>query len=203
MSGKKIHNEKRNVKAVFLDRDGTINEEVSYLSRIEDIKLIPGSCEGIKRLVSHGFKVIVVTNQSGVARGYFDETRVREINRAIGHMLEECGALVHGWYYCPHHPDGTKEEYRLKCSCRKPAPGLIKQAADDMGIDCAGSFMVGDSPRDIEAGITAGCRPLLVRTGYGDKAYKSGDLSRFRGMDIHVFDDLNAASYWIVDNKGD
>jgi D-glycero-D-manno-heptose 1,7-bisphosphate phosphatase len=190
-------------RAVFLDRDGTINEEVSYLSRVEDIRLVPGASEGIKRLARSGFRIVVVTNQSGVARGYFDEERVMEINSALASMLAEQGAPVHGWYFCPHHPDAAVERYRLECHCRKPAPGLIEQAAGEMAIDCQESFMIGDAIRDVEAGIRAGCRSVLVRTGHGMEACRDGKLLRLAGEhNIHVAEDLNAASLWILGQEG-
>lgn len=156
-------------RAVFLDRDGTINVEREYLHRIEDFAFIPGAPEAIARLKQAGFLVIVVTNQSGVARGYYPREAVDRLHERIRHLLRSHETGIDGFYVCPHHPTEGTGDYRIDCDCRKGAPGMLLQAARDHGIDLGRSFMVGDKLADIEAGAAAGCRSLLVRTGYGTK----------------------------------
>jgi D-glycero-D-manno-heptose 1,7-bisphosphate phosphatase len=154
-------------RAVFLDRDGTINVEKDYLHRVEDFLFIKGAPEAIRRLNVAGFLVIVVTNQSGVARGYFPREAVCRLHEHIQHLLQGCDAVIDGFYVCPHHPEKGQGEYRVDCDCRKGAPGMLLQAARDHGIDLQRSWMIGDKLADIEAGMAAGCRSILVRTGYG------------------------------------
>ncbi len=143
-------------KAVFIDRDGTIAADVHYCRRSEDFELLPNSAEGIRLLNEHNLKVVVVTNQSGIARGYFTEETLAEIHRKMGRDLAEKGAFVDAIYYCPHHPDED-------CDCRKPKPRMLFLAAQDLGIDLSRSYMIGDAEMDIEAGRRAGCRTLLIR----------------------------------------
>ncbi|HEY1187157.1 MAG TPA: HAD family hydrolase [Gemmata sp.] len=154
-------------EAVFLDRDGTLIEEVNYLSHPDQVRLIPGAAEAVRRLNDLGVLVVVVTNQSGVARGYFPESRVVEVHERLIALLAERGAVVDAFYFCPHHPKEGIGVYRVTCGCRKPKPGMLLAAARDLGIDLAGSWMIGDKPCDAEAGLAAGCRALLVRTGHG------------------------------------
>jgi D-glycero-D-manno-heptose 1,7-bisphosphate phosphatase len=154
-------------RAVFLDRDGTINVEKEYLSLPGDFEFIPGAPQAIKLLNDAGFCVIVVTNQSGVARGYYDEAAVCALHRHMDAELAKHGAMVDAYYFCPHHPQHGIGDYRKECGCRKPLPGMLQQAAAEFAIDLASSFIIGDKLADVEAGLKAGCRPLLVRTGYG------------------------------------
>jgi len=153
-------------RAVFVDRDGTLNVERRYLRAAEELEFYPGVPEAILRLREAGFLVIVVTNQSGVARGYFTLAEVDLVHRRIQSLLARWGTAVDAFYVCPHHPQGVAP-YRLRCSCRKEEAGLLLRAAADFHIDLGGSFMIGDKASDIEAGRKAGCRPLLVLTGYG------------------------------------
>jgi histidinol-phosphate phosphatase family protein len=138
-------------KAVFLDRDGTIARDVPYCSRPEDFELLPGAAEGIKLLNEHGFKVVIVTNQSGIARGYFTEKMLAEIHDKMITQLAEHGAHVDAIYYCPHHPDSN-------CDCRKPKPKMVLQAARDLDIDLSQSYVVGDSEMDVELARQADCK---------------------------------------------
>jgi D-glycero-D-manno-heptose 1,7-bisphosphate phosphatase len=156
-------------RAVFLDRDGTINVEKDYLYRVDEFEFIPGAPAAIGRLKAAGFLVIVVTNQAGVARGYYDEQAVAVLHAHIQAQLTVSGAAVDGFYLCPHHPTEGLGHYRVHCDCRKGAPGMLLQAAREHGISLTDSFMVGDKVADIEAGVAAGCQPILVRTGYGAK----------------------------------
>jgi len=153
-------------RAVFIDRDGTINVEKEYLYLAEDFEFIPGAVEAIRILNEAGFLVVVVTNQSGVARGYYTEEDVHLLHRHIAAQLELSGGRVDAWFYCPHHPSG-RGSYSLPCRCRKPQPGMLLEAARRYDIDLEASYMIGDKLVDAEAGRAAGCRSILVRTGYG------------------------------------
>jgi D-glycero-D-manno-heptose 1,7-bisphosphate phosphatase len=179
-------------RAVFLDRDGTINEEKEYLYRIEDCQLIPNAAEAIRLLNEAGFMVVVVTNQSGIGRGFYDEGKLEELHRHMEQELSRSGARIDAWYFCPHHPDHGTGDYRRECACRKPLPGMLLQAAEDLAIDLANSFMVGDKLADIEAGIGAGCCSLLVRTGYGREE------EQYLPRDVRAFDDILAAGLAII-----
>jgi histidinol-phosphate phosphatase family protein len=138
-------------KAVFLDRDGTIARDVPYCSRPEDFELLPGAAEGIKLLNEHGFKVVLVTNQSGIARGYFTEEMLARIHDKMKKELARHGGHIDAVYYCPHHPDDN-------CDCRKPKPKMVLQAARDLDIDLSQSYVIGDAEIDIELARQAGCR---------------------------------------------
>ncbi|HET7317907.1 MAG TPA: HAD family hydrolase [Nitrospirota bacterium] len=153
--------------AVFLDRDGTVIEEVGYLSDLKQLRLIPGAAAAIRGLNDAGFKVVLVTNQSGVARGYFTEAFVRETHDLLEKMLGFEGARLDGVYYCPHHPKAGNSPYTAACDCRKPGTGMLEQAARELGIDIRASFVVGDKWSDVELGQRAGAHSVLVGTGYG------------------------------------
>jgi D-glycero-D-manno-heptose 1,7-bisphosphate phosphatase len=181
--------------AVFLDRDGTINVERDYLHRIEDFAFITGVPAAIKSLKEAGFLVIVVTNQSGVARGYYPREAVCQLHEHLQQELRRHGTGIDGFYVCPHHPTEGVGDNRIDCDCRKGAPGMLLQAAGDHGIDLERSFMVGDKLADIEAGQAAGCRSLLVRTGYGTKD-EPLVATRFPGT--KVCKDLAAATDYIL-----
>ena len=154
-------------EAVFLDRDGTIIEEVNYLASPEQVRLIPGAADAVRAFNEAGVLVVVVTNQAGVARGYFPESRVAEVHEHLSALLAEHGAHIDAYYHCPHHPTEGVGEYRVACDCRKPKPGLLLTAARELDIDLSRSWMIGDKACDAEAGAAAGCRTLLVRTGHG------------------------------------
>jgi D-glycero-D-manno-heptose 1,7-bisphosphate phosphatase len=155
-------------RAVFLDRDGTINVEVQYLHKVEEFEFIPGVPAALKRLKEAGFLLVVVTNQSGIGRGHYDEAALDAIHSHMHEMLAKVGASIDACYFCPHHPEHGKGDYLQECACRKPLPGMLEQAAHDLNIDLASSFMVGDKLADVEAGINAGCTSLMVLTGYGN-----------------------------------
>jgi D-glycero-D-manno-heptose 1,7-bisphosphate phosphatase len=174
-------------RAVFLDRDGTINVEKDYLYQLHDFEFIDGVADAIRLLNDSGYFVVVVTNQSGVARGYYTEEDVELLHRHIDAELEKTGARVDAWLYCPHHPDG-RGSYSLPCDCRKPLPGMLKEAARRYDIDLESSVMIGDKLADIGAGISAGCRTILVRTGYG------ADQESLVSSSTEVYDDLLAAT---------
>ncbi len=148
--------------AIFLDRDGTINVEVNYLHRPDDFHFVPGAPQAIARLNAAGFLVVVVTNQAGIARGYYDETDLHHLHVHLQGLLADHGAHVDAFYFCPHHP-----EFTGVCACRKPAPGMLHAAARDLHIALPRSWLIGDSAGDLGAARAAGCRAILVRTGYG------------------------------------
>jgi len=154
-------------RAVFLDRDGTINVERAFLHRPEEFEFIPGAPEAIRLLNEAGFRIIVVTNQSGIARGYYDEAAVDRLHRHMDSELACRGATVDAYYFCPHHPDYGAGQYAIQCDCRKPLDGMLRRGAAEFSIDLSESFMIGDRLVDVEAGLNSGCRPIMVRTGYG------------------------------------
>jgi D-glycero-D-manno-heptose 1,7-bisphosphate phosphatase len=153
--------------AVFLDRDGTIVEDVGYLDRAEHIALYPWTADALRLLARAGFALIVVTNQSGVARGLFPESRVRDVHAALDRRLVSGGARLDAYYYCPHYPEGSDAAYRRECDCRKPRPGMILQAAREHDLDLSRSFVVGDKWSDVALAGRVGARGVLVRTGSG------------------------------------
>lgn len=149
-------------KAVFLDRDGTINVDKGYVHRIEDWEWIPGATDAIAALKKAGFLVIVITNQAGIARGYYTDKEVTTLHEWVNRELEKYGTRIDGFYFCPHHP-----EFSGECECRKPLPGLLLQAKRDFDIDFERSWLIGDKAGDIQAGRAAGVKSILVMTGYG------------------------------------
>lgn len=182
--------------AVFLDRDGTINLEKDYLYRVDDFEFIPGAQQAIKKLKKAGYLVIVVTNQSGVARGYFSLDDVKRLHEHIQKQLATAGTGIDAFYMCPHHPEKGQGEYLKKCDCRKGQPGLLIQASADLGLDLQESFMIGDKVADIEAGENAGCQPILVLTGYGEESRLKLDDNR-----AIVCENLGAAVEVILEKK--
>jgi D-glycero-D-manno-heptose 1,7-bisphosphate phosphatase len=153
--------------AIFLDRDGTLIEERGYLNRLDLIEPFPWTSGALRRLRDAGYALVLVTNQAGVARGYFDEAFVQEAHRHLAALLADDGVVLDGYYYCPHHPEGTVAPYGRVCSCRKPATGMVEQAARDLSLDVGRSFVIGDKWIDVELATNAGARGILVRTGYG------------------------------------
>jgi len=162
----KARNLRQKQKAVFLDRDGTINKDAGFLTDINDLELIPGAADAIKKINRSGFLAIVVTNQPVIARGELSFEQLQEINNKLETLLGKEGAYIDGLYFCPHHPDkgfaGERPAYKTVCSCRKPEPGLLLKAAKDFNIDLSESYMIGDSSRDVQAGHTAGCRQNIL-----------------------------------------
>jgi len=183
---------KKTSAAVFLDRDGTINEEVGYLDRLDKLQLLPGVDEAVRLINRSGMKTVVVTNQSGIGRGLFDEAFVGEVHAEMSRMLREAGAVIDGFYFCPHHPTEGIGGYRRSCSCRKPAPGMLLRAAAELAIDLSRSYMIGDMAKDVEAGQRAGAKGILVRTGYGK------DVEADSAAPDHIASDLLAAVRWIL-----
>jgi D-glycero-D-manno-heptose 1,7-bisphosphate phosphatase len=172
-------------RAVFLDRDGTLIVEKHYLSDPEDVELIPGAVEALKLLEAAGFKLILVTNQSAIGRGMFDETRLGEIHSRLGQILAADDLVLDGMYYCPHHPDDG-------CDCRKPATGMPRRAEQELSVASTDSFMIGDNLADIGLARNIGATSLLVRTGYGTIL----EQQRVAHAD-YVVDDILAAAQQI------
>ncbi len=153
--------------AVFVDRDGTLIEEAGYLDRLDRVAIFPWTVDAIRLLNREGFRVVVVTNQAGVAKGMFDEAFVNETHRFLDGKFAAGGARIDGYYYCPHFAEASVERYRQVCECRKPKPGMLHRAARELGLALDRSFMVGDRWSDVEAAQAAGARGVLVKTGYG------------------------------------
>ncbi len=183
-------------RAVFLDRDGTINEEICYLGDPSQVRFIDGVPAAIAALNKAGFKVVVFTNQAGVARGYFSETAVNRVHSAIEASLGAQGARIDAFYSCPHHPTEGVGPYRVGCECRKPKPGLLEKARRDLRIDMCSSFVVGDKLSDLESGLAMHCKVILVRTGYGRESEEK--LANHRLRPDYVAADLLEASQWIL-----
>lgn len=181
-------------RAVFLDRDGTIIEDTGYIHLRSKIKFLPRVSQAIKLLNKNGAKVIIITNQSGVARGYFTEETVKEINSYIQESLAKQGAFINKMYYCPHHVEGIIEEYTRECYCRKPNPGMIEKAAYEFNLDLKNSFVVGDKISDMEAGYRAGCQTILLEdTGSLNKREEAALIP-----DLHIVTDLFEAAEWVI-----
>jgi D,D-heptose 1,7-bisphosphate phosphatase len=149
-------------RAIFLDRDGCVISDENFLCEPERVRVLPGAAEAIRKLREAGYLVIVITNQSGVARGMLSEAKLAQIHARMIVDLAREGARLDDIYYCPHLPEGTVAAYAVECACRKPAPGMILRAAHEHKVDLAASYMIGDAERDIEAGLRAGCRAILL-----------------------------------------
>ena|SRR5438128_1289989 len=158
--------------AVFLDRDGTLTEEVGYVNHLARVSIYPWTSAAVRELNQAGLLAIVVTNQSGVGQGYFPEELVHRVHERIGQELAADDARLDALYYCPHHPIARLENYRQECRCRKPGPGMVEQAAEDFHLDVTSSYVVGDSVRDIQLAANAGAHSVLVMTGYGRGNYE-------------------------------
>jgi D-glycero-D-manno-heptose 1,7-bisphosphate phosphatase len=180
---------------IFLDRDGTINEEADYLSSPLDLRLIPGSAQAIREANESGFRVFIITNQSGIARGILSEERLAEIHAALVAELAAGGASIDAIYYCPHHPDYGELPYRTRCDCRKPGTGMIRMAAERFGVDPGKSFVIGDRMIDVQTGNNAGATSVLVLTGYGRR---EAELCRANGVPVgYTAEDLLDAMQFV------
>jgi len=174
-------------RAVFLDRDGTLNEDVGYLDNLERLRILPGAVEAVRAFNERGLLVIVVTNQSGVARGFFDEAFVTQVHEHMRKLFQRGGAVIDAFYYCPHHPD-FPGPYGQACKCRKPEPGMLIRAAAEWDIDLGRSFMIGDMPKDVEVIRRMGGRGILL-AGEGIPTAAEAD---------YIARDLRAAAAWIM-----
>ena len=154
-------------KAAFIDRDGVINEERNYVHRVADFVLLPGVVQGLTLLRDAGYRLIVVTNQAGIARGYFDQVEMDRLHNHLRAQLAEHGVVLDAIYFCPHHPQGTIRPLAIQCECRKPSPGMLLQAAMDFDLDLASSVLIGDKLSDLQAGKRAGVgRTIIVESGH-------------------------------------
>lgn len=186
------------MSAVFLDRDGTLIDEVGYLDRVDRVVLYPYATDAIRALNRARIPIVLVTNQSGIARGFFSPAVVEEVHRHIAGLLALGGAHIDAYYYCPHHPDGRVPEFAVRCDCRKPGRALVDRAARELGIDPARSFTVGDRWLDVGLARTIGGRGVLVRTGYGALE----EQRRPEGISADaVVNNLAEAASWILAAK--
>jgi D-glycero-D-manno-heptose 1,7-bisphosphate phosphatase len=183
--------------AVFVDRDGTLNREVHYLAKVEGLHLLPGVAAAIHCLAAAGFAVVVVTNQSGVARGLMTLDAVDAIHRELMRRLARGGVVVDAIYFCPHHPTEGRAPLRRRCRCRKPRPGLVHRAARELALDLGRSYCVGDGAVDLELAAAVGARGVLVLTGHGRATRRSLDA---RLPVAHVAVNFRAAAKWIIDD---
>lgn len=149
-------------KAAFIDRDGVINEERNYVHRISDFVLLPGVVEGLTLLRDAGYRLIVVTNQAGIARGYYDQVTMDRLHDHLRAQLADHGVSLDAIYFCPHHPQGTIKALAIECDCRKPKPGMLLQAAKDLDIDLSASVLIGDKLSDLHAGKSAGVQSVVI-----------------------------------------
>ncbi|MBU0484049.1 MAG: D-glycero-beta-D-manno-heptose 1,7-bisphosphate 7-phosphatase [Proteobacteria bacterium] len=187
--------------AVFLDRDGTINEQMGYVNHLSRFVMLPGVVAAVRMLNEHDLPVVVVTNQSGLARGYFPESLLDAVHDKMKEELAAGGAHLAGIYVCPHHPEGKEERFRVDCNCRKPKIGLFEQAARELDLDLARSYVVGDRWSDLKAGRKCGATPVLVLTGYGRGDYEYIGPSQ-EIQPRFVAENLPAAVKWIIDDLG-
>lgn len=164
--GKKKSKAMRNQKAIFLDRDGVLNKDTGYVFKTEELIILPQVIEALKKLQSANYLLIVVTNQSGVARGYYKEVDVIHIHNYMNNIFEEAGITISSWYYCPHHPEAQIEKYKINCQCRKPEPGMLLKATEKWNIDTDGSYMIGDKESDILAGKAMDIKTVQVKGSY-------------------------------------
>jgi len=203
-------------KAVFLDRDGTIIPETGALTADTDVEPLREAVAAVKALRDAGFLAVVVTNQSGVARGYYTEAELAEAHTALIEKFEAAGAPLDGIYYCPHLPDGSVEKYAVDCDCRKPKPGLLLKAAHHSDIDLSASYMVGDTERDIEAGVAAGCKGTALIMPDTQDAFEIDFSGQPRWKEMMdrlsegvetgadaVVPDVRAAAEWILEMEAD
>jgi len=195
--------------AIFLDRDGTLIEEIGYLHRLEDIQIYPEAFEAVKKINQSGAQAIVITNQSAIARGLITQEDLERLHRRISDAFGQKGARLDTYYHCPHHPTEGTGEHTRTCDCRKPQPGLLLGAAQELQLDLEASHMIGDKLRDIEAGHRAGCQSILVKTGYGQEELlllNDEQASRFSSINPaqrpdHVSTDILEAVNWILEHN--
>ena len=186
--------------AVFFDRDGTLIHDVGYLSRVEDVQWFPWSIDAIRLLNRAGFLVCVTTNQGGIGLGFYDADLVHRVHAEMAATVDAAGGRIDGFFYCPHHPVAVVEALRVECDCRKPRPGMIRQAEVQFAIDVTRSFVVGDKIADVGLATNVGARGVLVQTGYG-----AAELERHGGQipgAAFVADTVFEAVSWILTTSG-
>lgn len=195
-------NDKRKRPAVFMDRDGTINEQMGYINHLSRFHILPGVPEAIKLLNDNDYLVIIVTNQSGVARGYYPFSLIEEIHTYMRESLKKEGAKIDAVFFCPHYPRGKVEEYARECDCRKPKTGMIRKARESFDIDMSRSYMIGDHFTDLEMARNCGLKSIMVKTGYG-LGEVDYILPRLDHKPVYVADDLLDAVRWIIGQTGE
>ena len=183
--------------AVFIDRDGCLTHEVGYVNHVSRIQLLPRTAAAVRRLNEAGFAAVMVTNQAGIARGYFSEDLLRAVNAAMVQQLEDGGARLDGLYICTHHPHEGVPPYRAECDCRKPRPGLLLRAARELDLDLTASVMVGDRISDVAVGQAVGAAGVLVLTGYGRGGWEH-QRHEWTVKPEHVAEDLFDAVDWVL-----
>jgi D-glycero-D-manno-heptose 1,7-bisphosphate phosphatase len=186
--------------AVFLDRDGTVNEQMGYINHISRFILLPGVAKAISLLNRHDYLTIIISNQSGIARGYFPFDLTVQVHNHMKRLLAQKKAFIDEVFFCPHHPKGTVQEFSIKCDCRKPKTGLIKRACENFDIDMQNSYVIGDRCIDIEMAHRAGLGGILVTTGYGLGEIEYV-LPQMDIKPIHIAKDLLNAVLWIIANR--
>ncbi len=184
-------------RAVFLDRDGTIVEDLDFLTDLAQLRLLPHAAKAIRSWNEAGYLVVVITNQSGVARGFLSEKTLQAMHSELSSMLAAQGAHIDAYYYCPHHPQIGSPDYRMDCACRKPKPGMFLQAAQEHSISLEQSFAIGDSLRDAQAAQQAGVKPILVKTGPHSEEAASENPKLF----CHIANNLQEAAEFISPQK--
>jgi D-glycero-D-manno-heptose 1,7-bisphosphate phosphatase len=187
-------------RAIFMDRDGTVCEEVGYVNHVDRLRLITGSAEAVRKVNRAGFQAVLVTNQAGVARGYMSEDLVGETHDRLRELLAGEDARLDGIYYCPHHPDVGPSRYRKACDCRKPKAGMLLQAREEMGIDLEASYVIGDSIKDVETARRVGATAVLVLSGYG-RGQLEHQSDAWTVRPDHVAEDLLEAVSWILERE--
>jgi D-glycero-D-manno-heptose 1,7-bisphosphate phosphatase len=185
-----------NKRAIFLDRDGTINEDVGYPNDFSQINIYPYSFEALRKINASGFLAVVITNQSGIGRGYLTEDNLQDIHQKMQAAFAARGVHLDGLYFCPHYERSSDPRYRKNCACRKPEPALAVRAAQDLGIDLHGSYVIGDKVEDILFGLKIGARPVLVLTGFGQEAQRKLEEKNIRPA--HTASDFLKAVDWIL-----
>ena len=185
-------------KVIFLDRDGTINREDGYITRVDQLHLYEGTVPALKMLNSMGYRIVIVSNQAGVAKALLTEQALQEINSALLSLLDAQGISIAGLYYCPHHPDAVVPEYKKSCECRKPRTGMIERAVQELGVHAQGAYMIGDKLTDIELAGNFGGRGILLLTGYGKEEIKKLDPDKHHP--VYIGKDILDAVEWIKKN---
>lgn len=180
-------------KAIFLDRDGTVTLAGDHIHKIEDFGFIQGAVEGLKKLQGTDYKLIIITNQVGIGRGYYTEEVYHNFQLKLRQELNKQGIFITGEYFCPHHPEKGIEKYKIDCNCRKPKTGMLEQASIDFDLDLSQSWMIGDNLTDIQAGNSAGCKTIHVLTGEFKEPVKEAD---FVAKDL-----IEAANYIITEDE--
>jgi D-glycero-D-manno-heptose 1,7-bisphosphate phosphatase len=185
------------MKAVLLDRDGTLIKEKGYITSAKQVEIFSTAPKALRKLAKAGFKLIIFTNQGAIAKGLITEKELAKINNLVDGIYKSKGVKFEKIYYCPHHPEGTIAKYTRVCGCRKPATGMLKNARRDFNIDFKKSFVIGDTMRDMESGYKMGAKTILVLTGYGRKI-RNSLTNKQRKMISHVARNISSAAKWIL-----